>query len=105
MPLENQYMEALNKYKKLKISYNLLKNNDKYLLKEVDKLKNLLNEKEEKIAELLEMTKTGREFDADETYLKIRYVELIKKIYIIKIKSKDMKNFFTKIKSKVIIIF
>ena len=86
LSLKKKYMEILNKYEKLKNDYDeILKNNESFL-NELNVLKNILNQKEEKIAELLESIKKENENrgegegegDMDESYLKIRYDELEK---------------------------
>ena len=78
---EKKYMELLDKYEKLKDDYDSVKNGQTPI-NEVEELKNLLHEKEERVAELLALIKKkdsdGYEGEADETYLKIKSDELEK---------------------------
>ena len=80
---EKKYMELLDKYEKLKNDYDSVKNGGSPT-NEIEELNNLLHEKEERVAELLALTKkeSGEEGEKDETYLKIKCDELeIKNIY------------------------
>jgi aurora kinase len=78
---EKKYMELLDKYEKLKDDYDSVKNGQSPL-NEIEELKNILHEKEERVAELLALIKKkdsdGYEGEADETYLKIKSDELEK---------------------------
>ena len=80
---EKKYMELLDKYEKLKNDYDSIKNGGSPT-NEIEELNNLLHEKEERVAELLALTKkeSGEEGEKDETYLKIKCDELeIKNTY------------------------
>ena len=78
---EKKYLELLDKYEKLKDDYDSVKNGQSPV-NEIEELKNILHEKEERVAELLALIKKkdsdGYEGDADETYLKIKSDELEK---------------------------
>ena len=78
---EKKYLELLDKYEKLKDDYDSVKNGQSPI-NEIEELKNILHEKEERVAELLALIKKkdndGYEGDADETYLKIKSDELEK---------------------------
>jgi serine/threonine protein kinase len=78
---EKKYMELLDKYEKLKDDYDSVKNGQSPI-NEIEELKNILHEKEERVAELLALIKKkdsdGYEGEADETYLKIKSDELEK---------------------------
>jgi len=80
---EKKYIELIDKYEKLKNDYDSVKNGGSPT-NEIEELNNLLHEKEERVAELLALTKkeSGEEGEKDETYLKIKCDELeIKNIY------------------------
>ena len=78
---EKKYLELLDKYEKLKDDYDSVKNGQSPI-NEIEELKNILHEKEERVAELLALIKKkdsdGYEGEADETYLKIKSDELEK---------------------------
>ena len=78
---EKKYLELLDKYEKLKDDYDSVKNGQSPV-NEIEELKNILHEKEERVAELLALIKKkdsdGYEGEADETYLKIKSDELEK---------------------------
>ena len=78
---EKKYLELLDKYEKLKDDYDSVKNGQSPS-NEIEELKNILHEKEERVAELLALIKKkdsdGYEGEADETYLKIKSDELEK---------------------------
>ena len=78
---EKKYLELLDKFEKLKDDYDSVKNGQSPV-NEIEELKNILHEKEERVAELLALIKKkdsdGYEGEADETYLKIKSDELEK---------------------------
>ena len=82
--LDEKYYEMLVKFEKLKNDCDLLKKGENPSGEiEVEELKNILHVKEERIAELLSLTRkeneNGEEGESEETYLKIRCDELEKK--------------------------
>ena len=94
--IERKYIELLDKYEKLKDDYDLVKNGQSPI-NEIEELKNILHEKEERVADLLALTKKnnvdGTEGEKDETYLKIKCDELEKKNIYYKDKVKRYEQF------------
>ena len=92
---KKNFIELQEKYEKLKNDYDLLKDG-KSPINEINELKNIFQEKEERIAELISIIKNVDNKDLeseDDTYLKIRYDELEKKNIYYKNKIERYKKF------------
>ena len=99
---KKKFMELQEKYEKLKNDYDLLKDG-KSPINEINELKNIFQEKEERIAELISIIKNVDNKDLeseDDTYLKIRCDELEKKNIYYKNKIERYKKFLDNTKNQ-----
>ena len=94
LSLEKKYLELFDKYEKLKNDYESLQKGE-IPSNEINELNNNLQEKEERIAELLALIRreSWDKEEREETYLKIRYDELEKKNIYYKNKVERYKQF------------